>query len=114
MMNAEENVQDADRQAVELVWSGGMDIRRVGEYYQILNAQLADPQLLIIQCAAVERMDTAFIQMLVVFVNACKKHGKPLLFRNLSEQVQDAWALLGLADVLEFHIMQEQVGELDS
>lgn len=66
---------------------------------QLLEA--LDAPLVHIDGAAVERVDTAALQLLVVFRREAAARGQSPAWQGVSAVMRDAAALLGLAQVLE-------------
>lgn len=73
-----------------------MDISCVSELRQILAASLEQSLPIVIAADAVERMDTAGVQLLYSFVNQANDLSKGVSLRGLSDGMKDAFRVAGL------------------
>jgi anti-anti-sigma regulatory factor len=73
-----------------------LDIAHIGAFRERLEALLAAPRPLILDASGVERVDTAVLQLLTVFVRAAQRRGMALTWRQASEVFLRSAVLLGL------------------
>jgi len=81
-----------------------MDISCVAELRQILAAALAQSQPIVIAADAVERMDTAGVQLLYSFFSHAKDLSEDISLRGVSDGMKDAFHVAGLESWLAGHI----------
>jgi phospholipid transport system transporter-binding protein len=74
-------------------------IADVGGLQQQLRAALDAPQI-VLDASTVERVDTAALQLLVVFQREAAKRGKQMNWAGVSAPLHDAASQLGLAQTL--------------
>ena len=74
-------------------------IADVGELHQQLRGAL-DASQIVLDGTAVERIDTAALQLLVAFQREAKKHERQVNWLGVSAPLHDAASQLGLAEAL--------------
>jgi anti-anti-sigma regulatory factor len=74
-------------------------IADVGSLQQQLRAALDAPQI-VLDASGVERVDTAALQLLVVFQREAARRGKQMNWAGVSAPLHDAASQLGLAQTL--------------
>jgi anti-anti-sigma regulatory factor len=74
-------------------------IAAVDELRTTLRDALGAPQI-VLDAAAVERVDTAALQLLVAFQRAAKQHARQVRWTGVSAPLEEAASQLGLAEAL--------------
>ena len=74
-------------------------IADVGDLHKQLTGALDSPQI-VLDGSAVDRVDTAALQLLVVFQREAQKRARPVNWAGASVPLHDAATQLGLAQVL--------------
>lgn len=85
---------------VSLQFDGMLDIRQAGELKQTLVQALEKTQSVILQAQAVERADTAGLQLLTAFFIDARAKEIGIVWQSPSEPLIKAAELLGLTKVL--------------
>ncbi len=84
-----------------LQWGGVLDLRSIADVYTVLSEEMDLTQEWVIDCASVERMDTSWLQMLVVLAYHLKEKGGRLLLEHVPEPVQMSWQMAGMGKFLD-------------
>ncbi len=84
-----------------LQWGGILDVRSVADAFKALSSELAEAQEWRIDCASVERMDTSWLQMLVVLAQHLQDNSGRLLLEQVPEAVQRSWQMAGMGLFLD-------------
>lgn len=71
------------------------------ELHARLGKALSDPAAVVLDAAAVARLDTCGLQLLLAFVQARNAGGHPWRWENVGGGLRDAAALLGMQGMLE-------------
>lgn len=77
-----------------------LDIANAGELKQLLTDAFATQAPLQLDASAVERVDTAGMQLLLAFCSTAQAQGRPAEWKKTSPQLHDAARLLGMAAAL--------------
>lgn len=85
----------------ELVCSESCDISIANDLHQSLNTVLEQGQSVVLDMSAVERADTAVLQIICAFVQDARAAGIEISWKEPSLAFNNAVACLGLADVLD-------------
>lgn len=81
--------------AADLVISGA------AELYAQLGEALDQPEPVVLDAGAVERLDTAGVQLLQAFVQARDENAGPWRWENVGRALTDTAALLGMQQMLK-------------
>jgi phospholipid transport system transporter-binding protein len=73
-----------------------LDIGHIGALREELEKLLADSHSVEMDASAVERVDTAALQLLTVFARAAQRRGIALTWRNTSDVFKRSAVLVGL------------------
>jgi len=93
------NKSDAAKGAVRVGMPSDFRIAEVTDMHRQLSAAL-DASEIVLDGGAVDRVDTAALQLLVVFQHEARKRGNTVQWVGASAPLHDAASQLGLAEVL--------------
>ena len=85
----------------EIVLSGMLDVGETRAAYGRLGEALTRALLLELRAAALERVDTAGLQLLIAFLRAAHERGLQPSWRDVSPALTTGAQLLGLSAALE-------------
>lgn len=89
----------ADRTAITL--SGSLDVREARAVRTGLDEALTRALPIELTASELERVDTAGLQLLLMFMRTARARGLPLEWQGVSAALAGGAELLGLADALE-------------
>lgn len=92
--------QKATAKPVKLVLSGNCCIDGLGAHHEQLLQALEDGAAVELDLKEVSRMDTAGLQLLLVFVTAMKRQGSDVSILDASEAVKQCATSAGVAEQL--------------
>jgi anti-anti-sigma regulatory factor len=84
----------------QVTLADSLDIAQVQTLHATLREALARAQPVALDAAAVQRVDTAALQVLAAFVRTAQARGVAVSWRTVPESLTRAAGLLGLRDVL--------------
>ncbi len=93
----EKMAEDADQQRA-FVWKGSLDIFQVCEIRDQLLQASREGRPIVLEAKSVDRLDTAFIQMLVAFFAHVRSIGVEARWKTIPDSISHAAQQLGLAE----------------
>ena len=90
----------APAQSAKLALSGNCSIEGLGPHHEQLLRALEDGAAVELDLAQVSRMDTAGLQLLLVFVFAMKRQGRSVSILAASESVKQCAMSAGVTELL--------------
>ncbi|HLU62745.1 MAG TPA: STAS domain-containing protein [Gammaproteobacteria bacterium] len=90
-----------------VTFGSAQTIRDVGALHDRLEALLESARRVELDGAELERVDTAFLQLLAAFRRDARERGIDVEWRAAAPELRRVTALLGLEDVLEFEQQQQ-------
>ena len=85
-----------------IVLSAINDISEVSKLHEAWQEYLASP-LIVIDANAVEKLDTAILQLLTVLIGEADKNNTEVKWEGVSDEMKHAVKLLGLNGPLKIH-----------
>lgn len=85
-----------------VAFGSAQTIRDVSALHKELDALLARAQRVELDGAELERVDTAFLQLLAAFRRDAKARGVAVEWRGAAPELRRVTALLGLSEALDF------------